>query len=46
VFYYEVLNSPERACNLAKQAFDDAIGKKVAKKKPFDFFLFFFEERF
>ena len=25
VFYYEVMNSPERACNLAKQAFDDAI---------------------
>lgn len=27
VFYYEVLNSPERACNLAKQAFDDAIAE-------------------
>lgn len=26
VFYYEILNSPERACHLAKQAFDDAIG--------------------
>lgn len=25
VFYYEVLNSPERACLLAKAAFDDAI---------------------
>jgi len=25
VFYYEVLNSPERACKLAKTAFDDAI---------------------
>ncbi|CAG81784.1 14-3-3 protein Bmh2 [Yarrowia lipolytica] len=25
VFYYEILNSPERACQLAKQAFDDAI---------------------
>lgn len=25
VFYYEILNSPERACNLAKQAFDEAI---------------------
>ncbi|XP_028771856.1 14-3-3 protein 7 isoform X2 [Neltuma alba] len=24
VFYYEILNSPERACHLAKQAFDDA----------------------
>ncbi|CAG5129059.1 unnamed protein product [Candidula unifasciata] len=26
VFYYEILNSPDRACNLAKQAFDEAIG--------------------
>merc|ERR1712070_663549 len=25
VFYYEVLNSPEQACNLAKNAFDEAI---------------------
>merc|ERR1712038_345631 len=25
VFYYEVLNSPEQACSLAKSAFDDAI---------------------
>jgi len=25
VFYYEILNSPEQACRLAKQAFDDAI---------------------
>jgi 14-3-3 protein epsilon len=25
VFYYEVLNEPTKACNLAKQAFDDAI---------------------
>lgn len=25
VFYYEILNSPDRACNLAKEAFDDAI---------------------
>mmetsp|Transcript_34963 Transcript_34963/g.66801 ORF Transcript_34963/g.66801 Transcript_34963/m.66801 type:complete len:257 (+) Transcript_34963:94-864(+) len=25
VFYYEVLNSPEQACSLAKTAFDDAI---------------------
>ncbi|XP_031122841.1 14-3-3-like protein 16R [Ipomoea triloba] len=25
VFYYEILNSPDRACNLAKQAFDEAI---------------------
>ncbi|KAK5819376.1 hypothetical protein PVK06_024369 [Gossypium arboreum] len=27
VFYYEILNSPDRACNLAKQAFDDAISE-------------------
>ncbi|KAL5132526.1 14-3-3-like protein D [Glycine soja] len=25
VFYYEIMNSPERACHLAKQAFDDAV---------------------
>eukprot|EP00178_Gracilaria_changii_P015163 TRINITY_DN4248_c0_g1_i1.p1 TRINITY_DN4248_c0_g1~~TRINITY_DN4248_c0_g1_i1.p1 ORF type:complete len:250 (+),score=57.65 TRINITY_DN4248_c0_g1_i1:64-813(+) len=25
VFYYEILNSPDKACQLAKQAFDDAI---------------------
>ncbi|KAG8383041.1 hypothetical protein BUALT_Bualt05G0143200 [Buddleja alternifolia] len=25
VFYYEIMNSPEMACQLAKQAFDDAI---------------------
>jgi len=25
VFYFEILNSPDRACQLAKQAFDDAI---------------------
>ncbi|PKU84720.1 14-3-3 protein 7 [Dendrobium catenatum] len=25
VFYYEIMNLPERACHLAKQAFDDAI---------------------
>ncbi|XP_039259030.2 14-3-3 protein epsilon-like [Styela clava] len=25
VFYYEILNSPERACTLAKTAFDEAI---------------------
>jgi len=27
VFYYEILNSPDRACNIAKQAFDDAIAE-------------------
>jgi len=27
VFYYEIRNSPDRACHLAKQAFDDAIAE-------------------
>ncbi|KAL5728752.1 hypothetical protein ACHQM5_001797 [Ranunculus cassubicifolius] len=27
VLYYEILNSPERACHLSKQAFDDAISE-------------------
>jgi len=27
VFYYEILNAPDRACALAKQAFDDAIAE-------------------
>ncbi|KAG2320459.1 hypothetical protein Bca4012_056499 [Brassica carinata] len=27
VFYYEILNSPDRACSLAKQAFDEAIAE-------------------
>ncbi|KAL5575235.1 hypothetical protein UlMin_018245, partial [Ulmus minor] len=27
VFFYEILNSPERACHLAKQAFDEAISE-------------------
>ncbi|KAJ3589521.1 hypothetical protein NHX12_010366 [Muraenolepis orangiensis] len=27
VFYYEILNSPDRACNLAKMAFDEAIAE-------------------
>jgi len=27
VFYYEILCSPDRACHLAKQAFDDAIAE-------------------
>ena len=25
MFYYEILNSPDRACRLAKQAFDEAV---------------------
>jgi 14-3-3 protein epsilon len=27
VFYYEIMNAPDRACELAKQAFDDAIAE-------------------
>jgi len=27
VFYYEIMNSPERACHLAKEAFDEAISE-------------------
>ena len=27
VFYYEINNAPEKACQLAKQAFDDAIAE-------------------
>jgi len=27
VFYFEILNAPEKACQLAKQAFDDAIAE-------------------
>jgi len=27
VFYYEILNSPERACQLAKEAFDNAVAE-------------------
>jgi len=27
VFYYEILNSQDRACHLAKQAFDEAIAQ-------------------
>jgi len=27
VFFYEILNSPDRACGLAKEAFDDAIAE-------------------
>ncbi|KMZ74102.1 GF14 protein [Zostera marina] len=27
VFYYEILNAPDRACSLAKQAFDEAISE-------------------
>jgi 14-3-3 protein epsilon len=27
VFYYEILNAPDKACNIAKAAFDDAIAE-------------------
>ena len=27
VFYYEIINEPQKACHLAKQAFDDAIAE-------------------
>jgi hypothetical protein len=27
VFYYEIKNKPEKACDLAKKAFDDAIAE-------------------
>merc|ERR1712119_249210 len=27
VFYYEILNSPEQACKMAKSAFDEAISE-------------------
>jgi 14-3-3 protein epsilon len=27
VFYYEILASPDKACHIAKQAFDDAIAE-------------------
>lgn len=27
VFYYEITNTPDKACSLAKQAFDDAIAE-------------------
>lgn len=29
VFYYEILNAPDQACHLAKQAFDDAIAGMI-----------------
>ncbi|VDD76324.1 unnamed protein product [Mesocestoides corti] len=30
VFYYEIMNSPDRACQLAKKAFDDAVSDAEA----------------
>ena len=34
VFYYEILNSPDQACQLAKQAFDDAIAGMFCELRP------------
>lgn len=40
VFYYEILNAPDQACHLAKQAFDDAIaGMSCPDLHVFFFFL-------
>lgn len=35
VFYYEILNSPDQACHLAKLAFDDAIAGMSSGDLPF-----------
>ena len=32
VFYYEILNAPDQACHLAKQAFDDAIAGMLSQR--------------
>jgi 14-3-3 protein epsilon len=37
VFYYEILNSPDQACHLAKLAFDDAIAGAYNLSIEFDF---------
>ena len=34
VFYYEILNAPDLACHLAKQAFDDAIAGELLALLP------------
>ena len=40
VFYYEILNAPDQACHLAKQAFDDAIaGESWEKGRGFCIFM-------
>lgn len=31
VFYYEILNSPDKACQMAKTSFDEAIAGKLRK---------------
>ena len=36
VFYYEILNSPDQACHLAKQAFDDAIAGTFVNSFPLE----------
>ena len=35
MFYYEILNSPDQACLLAKQAFDDAIAGMLSVSPKF-----------
>ena len=35
VFYYEVLNNPKKACELAKTAFDDAISELDQPERRF-----------
>jgi 14-3-3 protein epsilon len=30
VFYYEILNSPDKACQMAKTSFDEAIAGKLS----------------
>ncbi|CAH1800607.1 unnamed protein product [Owenia fusiformis] len=35
VFYYEILNSPDRACRLAKAAFDDAISDVTKSEESY-----------
>ena len=35
VFWYEILNSPDQACHLAKSAFDDAIAGKFRPLKVY-----------
>lgn len=34
VFYYEILNSPDKACQMAKTSFDEAIAGTFSKNSP------------
>jgi 14-3-3 protein epsilon len=40
VFYYEILNAPDQACHLAKQAFDDAIAGMYLQNRNLQMNLF------